>query len=60
VVFLQIGLLQAVVMRRETARVSFLMCPLCVRVPVSILTTALEGFHGRVESMRMGAYPPLG
>jgi hypothetical protein len=28
---LQIGLLQAVEMRRETSRVSFLMCPFCVR-----------------------------
>ena len=27
---LQIGLLQAVWMRRETPRVSFLMCPFCV------------------------------
>jgi hypothetical protein len=29
--FLQIGRLEAVKMRRETSRVSFLMCPFCVR-----------------------------
>jgi hypothetical protein len=29
--FLQIGLLQAVEMRREASRVSFRMCPFCVR-----------------------------
>jgi hypothetical protein len=31
---LQIGLLQAVEMRRETSCVSFLMCPFCVRAPL--------------------------
>jgi hypothetical protein len=36
---LQIGMLQAVQMRRETSFVSFLMCPFCVRVPSSDLTT---------------------
>jgi hypothetical protein len=30
-VFLQIGLLGRRAMRRETSRVSFLMCPFCVR-----------------------------
>jgi hypothetical protein len=37
--FLQIHLSQAVAMRRETTRVSFLMCPFCVRCWVSIQTT---------------------
>jgi hypothetical protein len=36
---LQIWLLQAVEMRRETSRVSFLMCPFCVRALVSPSTT---------------------
>jgi hypothetical protein len=36
---LQIGLLEAVEMRRETSRVSFLMCPFCVRALVSLSTT---------------------
>jgi hypothetical protein len=30
-VLLQIGLLKALEMRREASRVSFLMCPFCVR-----------------------------
>jgi hypothetical protein len=36
---LQIGLLQAVEMRRAMSQVSFLMCPFCVRAPSSDLTT---------------------
>ena len=36
---LQIGLLEAVQMRRETSRMSFLMCPFCVRDSMSIRTT---------------------
>jgi hypothetical protein len=32
-------LLQAAEMRRETSRVSFLMCPFCVRAPVPSSTT---------------------
>ena len=36
---LQIGLLQAVEMRRETSRVSFLMCPFCVRALLTTSTT---------------------
>jgi hypothetical protein len=30
-------------MRREAPRLSFLMCPFCVRVPSSDLTTILKG-----------------
>jgi hypothetical protein len=30
--FLHIGLLEPPMMRRETSRVSFLMCPFCFRV----------------------------
>jgi hypothetical protein len=29
-------------MRREASRVSFLMCPFCVRVPSSVLATSLS------------------
>jgi hypothetical protein len=36
---LQIGPLQAVKMRRETSRVSFLMCPFCVRSVLFTQTT---------------------
>jgi hypothetical protein len=37
---LQIRLRLALNMRRETSRVSFLMCPFCVRAPSSDLATA--------------------
>jgi hypothetical protein len=37
---LQIGLLQAVEMRREASRMSFLMCPFCVRAPSSVWATS--------------------
>jgi hypothetical protein len=40
---LQIGLLQAVEMRREASRVSFLMCPFCVRRALLDLATAPTG-----------------
>jgi hypothetical protein len=40
---LQISVLQAVEMRRETSRVSFLMCPFCVRVSVPNATTRSTG-----------------
>jgi hypothetical protein len=36
---LQIGPLQEAEMRRETSRVSFLMCPFCVRGPSSNAAT---------------------
>jgi hypothetical protein len=36
---LQIPLLQAVEMRREASRVSFLMCPFCVRASLTTVTT---------------------
>jgi hypothetical protein len=36
---LQIGLLKAVEMRREASRVSFLMCPSCVREASSLWAT---------------------
>jgi hypothetical protein len=36
---LQIGLNEAPTMRREWSRVSFLMCPFCVRAPLLALTT---------------------
>src|SRR6266511_3195229 len=48
---LQIGLLQAVKMRRETTRVSFLMCPFCVRDWMSIRTT---------RRRRLGSAPDKG
>jgi hypothetical protein len=39
---LQIALVQAVEMRREASRVSFLMCPFCVRVVLPTKTTPLR------------------
>jgi hypothetical protein len=41
-VFLQIGLLKALEMRREASRVSFLMCPFCVRALLLCLTTTVR------------------
>ena len=40
---LQIGLFERSEMRRETSRVSFLMCPFCVRGLLSVLTTENVG-----------------
>jgi hypothetical protein len=40
---LQIGLFLWWAMRRKASRVSFLMCPICVRVLLSVLTTENAG-----------------
>ena len=50
--FLQIGPSDASSMRRETSRVSFLMCPFCVRELVPSATTALERCRG--SSLTLG------
>jgi hypothetical protein len=58
--FLQIRLSQAVARRGETTRVSFLMCPFCVRRLVSIQTTRwrrLGSAPGR--SANVMCQPPL-
>jgi hypothetical protein len=50
--------LQALELRRETSRVSFLMCPFCVRELLTTMTTSMgrvvgvaldPGFHGEKE-----------
>jgi hypothetical protein len=46
---LQIGLLQAVEMRRETSRVSFLMCPFCVRAASPNTATSRSCSDGEVQ-----------
>jgi hypothetical protein len=43
---------EATTMRRETSRVSFLMCPFCVRVPVSILTTGWKAASAIAPTVR--------
>ena len=48
--FLQIRLLQSVEMRREASRVSFLMCPFCVRGVVLNLTTNALHVTRRLET----------
>jgi hypothetical protein len=48
--FLQIGLSEASRMRREASRVSFLMCPFCVRSPSSESATKRTAAAGAVAS----------
>ena len=47
---LQIGLLRTVEMRRETSRVSFLMCPFCVRGWLLMQTTLARSCAARAEA----------
>ena len=47
---LQIGLVEALEMRRETSRVSFLMCPFCVRGLLAAATTSLR--TSRIELLQ--------
>jgi hypothetical protein len=57
---LQIGPLQAVQMRRETSRVSFLMCPFCVRALLPHATTvpALFGAVAKVADFPASSRGP--
>ena len=55
---LEIRLLEKVEMRRETSRVSFLMCPFCVRAASSVLATHLS--EGRPKPRLQAEHAPLG
>src|SRR6266511_1346625 len=53
---LQIGPSDASRMRRETSRVSFLMCPFCVRGQLLMSTTALWGTQISVRLSGIGVF----
>jgi hypothetical protein len=54
---LQIAVNEVSMMRREASRVSFLMCPFCVRAPSSALTTHFAGNVRWATSGRARPYP---